>query len=264
MFNKNVMSLEIIIKTCDGETIHGKNTDRFCQTDKKTLILKCVSSILHAASYRKNDTKITIIDDASSEDCVESIKKLLQTYKHPSSLFVRDYRNYNEATLQYFEVAKESEKTLVYLVEDDYLHFPNAISEIESFYKYAFTQMHSAKDIVVHPFDDPDNYLSRYMEKSHIVQHGSRHWRTNYYTTCTFFTTPGVINRGWEYFEKFANNYRKDPLICENTTINRMWADDSIELFTPMPSLALHMQFEQNRDKFIDWKKLWNIIPEQT
>jgi len=29
-----------------------------------------------------------------------------------------------------------------------------------------------------------------------------------------------------------------------------------------MPSLALHMQFEANRDKLIDWKKLWNIMPD--
>jgi hypothetical protein len=29
-----------------------------------------------------------------------------------------------------------------------------------------------------------------------------------------------------------------------------------------MPSLAMHMQFEANRDKMIDWKKLWSIIPE--
>jgi hypothetical protein len=256
------MSLEIIIKTCDGESIHGNNSERFCQTDKKTLIIKCVSSILYAVSGRNESTKITIIDDASSEECVESLKKLLEKYRHPSQLFVRDYRDYNEATLQYFELARESEKTMVYLVEDDYLHFPNAIAEMESFYKHSFNQLHATKDIVLHPFDDPDNYLSRYMEKSHIVQHSGRHWRTNYYTTCTFFTTPGVMQRGWEYFEQFANNYRKDPTVCENTTINRVWDGDNVQLFTPMPSLALHMQFEANRDKMINWKKLWNLVPE--
>lgn len=256
------MSLEIIIKTCDGEFIHGNNNDRFCQTDKKTLILKCLTSILYAVVGREASTKITVIDDASSEECVKSIQNLLSTYKHPSELIVRKERNYNEATLEYFERARDSDKTLVYCVEDDYLHFPNAISEMEYFYKHAFQQFYGTKDIVLHPFDDPDNYLSKYMDKSYIVQYGSRHWRTNYYTTCTFFTTPGVINRGWEHFENFANNYRKDASINENTTINNVWRGDRIQLFTPMPSLALHMQFESNRDKLIDWKHLWNIIPE--
>jgi len=258
------MSLEIIIKTCDGESIHGKNEERFCQTDKKTLILKCISSILYAVSGRNDTTHITIIDDASSQECVDSMKKLLESYNHSSELIVRDKRDYNEATLQYFEMARDSDKTLVYCVEDDYLHFPNAISEMEFFYKYSFKQLNGTKDIVLHPFDDPDNYLSKYMDMSHIVQHGSRHWRTNYYTTCTFFTTPGVINRGWEHFEKFANNYGKDMSVNENSTINNVWRNNSVELFTPMPSLALHMQFEANRDKLIDWKKLWDIIPEMT
>lgn len=256
------MSLEIIIKTCDGESVHGKNSERFCQTDKKTLILKCLNSILYAVSGRNDDTQITIIDDASSQECIDSMKKILESYKHPSELIVREKRDYNEATLQYFELAKNSDKTLVYCVEDDYLHFPNAISDMEFFYKYAFTQLHGTKDIVLHPFDDPDNYLSKYMDMSHIVQHGSRHWRTNYYTTCTFFTTPGVINRSWNHFENFANNYGKDPRINENSTINNAWRSENVQLFTPMPSLALHMQFEANRDKLIDWKKLWNIIPD--
>lgn len=255
------MSLEIIIKTCDGESVHGSNSQRFCQTDKKTLILKCLNSILYAVSGRGENTKITIIDDASSSECIDSIQKILSSYRHPSELIVREKRDYNEATLQYFELARNSENTLVYLVEDDYLHFPNAIAEMEYFYKHAFSQLHGTKDIVLHPFDDPINYLSEYMEKSHIVQHGSRHWRTNSHTTCTFLTTPNIINRGWEHFENFAKNYRKDSTVCEDNTINNVWRNESVQLFTPMPSLALHMQFEENMDRVVDWKRLWETIP---
>lgn len=256
------MSLEIIIKTCDGETIHGKNSERFCQTDKKTLILKCLSSILHSVKYRQEKTKITVIDDASSQECVADIQRMLEANPHESELLSRKRRNYNEATLQYFELARDSDKTFVYLVEDDYLHLAHAMPEMEYFYKYAFREFHSSKDIVIHPFDDPDNYLSKYMEPCHIVQHGSRHWRTNYYSTCTLFTTPGVINRGWKHFENFAKNYTKDPNINENTTINNIWKDSNVQLFTPIPSLALHMQFEANKDRILDWKKIWDMVPD--
>lgn len=256
------MSLEIIIKTCDGESVHGKNSERYCQTDKKTLIIKCLTSILCAATGRQEKTKITIIDDASSEKCVASIQNLLRNYNHPTELITRKKRDYNEATLQYFEQARNSDKTFVYLIEDDYLHFPYAIAEMENFYKYAFSQFHGKKDIVIHPFDDPDNYLYRYMQPCNVVQYGSRHWRTNYYTTCTFFTTPGVINRGWEHFENFANHYGKIKEVCENTTINHVWQDQAVQLFTPLTSLALHMQFEPSIDKMVDWKALWSSIPE--
>ena len=256
------MSLEIIIKTCNGETLHGKNNDRFCKTDKKTLILKCINSIVCSASERKGDTKITVIDDASDVECINSIENILKKSPHPYNIIVRKYRDYNEATLQYFQLAKESNKKLVYCVEDDYLHFPNAIRDMEAFYEYASRQMNYTKDIVIHPFDDPDNYKTAHMQPCYLVQYENRHWRTNYYTTCTFFTTPNLVNRGWVHFENFANNYGKVRGINEDSTINKIWKHPQVQLFSPLPSLAQHMQFENNIDKLIDWKKLWNSVPE--
>jgi len=255
------MSLEIIIKTCDGESIHGKNQERFCNADKKTIITKCISSIMNATMGRKEKTKITVIDDYSSEDCLNNIQKLLESYPHEAQFYTRDARDYNEATLQYFELAKESEYSLVYCVEDDYLHFPYALAEMEDFYNLAFKNLNGTKDIALHPFDDPDNYIFRNMTPANIVQGKMRHWRTNWYTTCTFMTTPGVINRHWEHFENFANGYGKNPKVSENTTINNAWNSGDVQLFTPLPSLALHMQFEANRDKMLDWKRLWDNVP---
>ena len=45
--------------------------------------------------------------------------------------------------------------------------------------------------------------------------------------------------------------------IHEGTTINKIWREN-VYLFTPIPSVALHMQFKEQIDKFIDWKPLWN------
>jgi glycosyltransferase involved in cell wall biosynthesis len=255
------MSLEIIIKTCDGESIHGKNEERFCKADKKTIIAKCISSIMQATIGRKEKTRITVIDDYSSEECQNTIQKLLESYPHEAQFYTRDVRDYNEATLQYFDLARESEYSLVYCVEDDYLHFPYAIAEMEDFYNSAFMNLNGTKDIALHPFDDPNNYLFRHMITANIVQGKSRHWRTNVYTPCTFMTTPGVINRNWTHFENFANGYGKNPKVSEETTISHVWNSEGVQLFTPLPSLALHMQFEKNRDKMLNWKPLWDSIP---
>lgn len=255
------MSLEIVIKTCDGEGLHGSNSNRFCKYDKKTLILKCISSIIVAADVLDNKIKINVIDDNSSEELVDSIKKIFSNVSHENELFFRNKRDYNESTLQYFQVAKDSSKTFVYCVEDDYLHLPHSLSEMIIFYKHAFDHLGKNKDVAIHPFDDPNNYDPSRMIPSYIIQHNNNIWRTNQSSTCTFFTTPGVINRGWQYIEAFSKNYRKDPVVNEDTTINNIWRGKGVQLFTPVPSLAMHMQFEENRDKMIDWKQLWDDTP---
>lgn len=47
--------------------------------------------------------------------------------------------------------------------------------------------------------------------------------------------------------------------IQEGTTINHIWRWE-VKLFTPIPSLALHMGYERQLDPYIDWKKLWDSI----
>jgi hypothetical protein len=257
------MKLDIIIKTCDVRTLHGATEERFCKTDKSTIIKKCLSSLMIASNNRPFETNITVIDDGSSIECLKSIEKILKASQHKTELIARTKNDYNESTLQYFQAARDSEATLVYLVEDDYLHFPMMLGEMENFYNFAFEQLNRQKDIVIHPFDDPANYsTNRCMETCHVVLGKNKHWRTNYYTTCTFFTTPGVVRRGWNHFENFANNYILKPEISEDTTINQLWRQPEVQLFTPLTSLALHMQFEQNRDRMVNWKELCDLIPE--
>lgn len=255
-------SLEVIVKTCDIKNMHPSDEDRFCKTDKHTLIKKCLSSLIIACNNRPQRTSITVIDDNSSDECVKSIKTILSKSFHKTQLIHREKNDYNEATLQYFKQGRDSARALVYCVEDDYLHYPEAINEMCWFYEHSFKQLNGEKDIALHPFDDPDNYYSRYMVQSYIVLGQQRHWRTNYYTTCTFLTTPGVIRRNWEHFEKFALNYGKDKDIHENSTINKAWAQKEVQLFSPITSLALHMQFQQNIDPRSDWQSLWNLIPD--
>ncbi len=77
------------------------------------------------------------------------------------------------------------------------------------------------------------------------------------------FSEPSnLIRNNWSHFENFALNYLKKEEINENTTINNVWRKENVQLFTPLPSLALHMQYAQNIDKMVDWKELWDMIPD--
>ena len=123
------MKLDIIIKTCDVKNMHGSTQERFCKTDKLTLIKKCLSSIVIASNNRPYETKLTVVDDGSSTETINSIAKILQASQHQVEMVCRQNNNYNDATLQYFQLARDSEATLVYLVEDDYLHLPMMLGE---------------------------------------------------------------------------------------------------------------------------------------
>lgn len=255
-------SLEVIVKTCNIKNVHFENQSRYCGTDKHTLIKKCLTSLIIACNNRPQKTFITVIDDSSTSDCIKSIETILSKSFHKTELIRREKNNFNEATLQYFEKAKNSTKTLVYCVEDDYLHFPYSIAEMCWFYDHAFKQLDRKKQIVLHPFDDPDNYYFRYMALAHIVLGNKRQWRTNTHTTCTFLTNPNLIRNNWEYFENFALNYGKKDTVNEDTTINRVWNKGNVQLFTPLTSLALHVQFDDRKDQMVDWKELWDLIPD--
>jgi glycosyltransferase involved in cell wall biosynthesis len=254
------MSIEIIVKTCDGESIHGKNVDRYCGATKPELIYKCLCSVIQSANNFKDNCLLTVIDDGSSSATIKMIQDLLSFSDHESRLIQRKKNDYNQATLEFFSLAKASQKEFVYCVEDDYLHHPYAINELYQFAKLANAKV--GKQIILHPFDDPDNYREKYIKPAYIVTGKKCHWRTNNYTTCTFFTKPQVIIDNWHHFENFALYYGVYPTVNEDSTLNLVWASNDNQLFTPLPSLALHMQFEVNRDTVTDWKSLWDQIPE--
>jgi hypothetical protein len=45
--------------------------------------------------------------------------------------------------------------------------------------------------------------------------------------------------------------------VNESTMINKIWREE-VTLFTPIPSVALHMAYETQKDPYLDWKELWD------
>jgi hypothetical protein len=76
-------------------------------------------------------------------------------------------------------------------------------------------------------------------------------------------TTPKMFRDNWELFETLALKYNGDYLnpraehYEESNTIWQIWQNNKAIRFNPIPSLALHMQFEQQKDPFINWQQWW-------
>jgi hypothetical protein len=236
------VQLDIILRTHDQGSLHGRDFDK----PKKEITQRCVNSLLKAVVVDGVD--LTIVDDHSSPETLALLGKVVT---------LKDTGN-NASLAKTFELAADSKADAVYLVEDDYLHYPHAISEAMETFAY-FQKMTGKQDICLNLVDCPANYhkesytgggTGRDGSQAMIVGGINRAWRTNTHTGGTFMTTPGVINKYWGAFDDLAQNW---PEVDENTTWNKVW-ESHVPLFTPLIPLAYHLS---EIHPYYPFDKLW-------
>lgn len=253
--------IEVVLRTCDGSNIHNDWRIRYHDVPKNEIVKSCVSSLIKSCQSVEG-LKLTVFDDHSTEETINWLSETLQNSGLDYELISLDDQGYNHSAFKQWERCRDSEYDLVYSIEDDYLHCPTAMQEmIDSF--YLFCDRMKREEIVLYPFDEPSEYNPP--QRRDFVVHGSnRHWRTGIFTTQVLFCRPQVFKDYWETFEtlalKYNGNYLKPRVehYEESNTIWKLWAEGPFIRFNPIPSLALHMQFEQQKDPFIDWNYWWN------
>jgi hypothetical protein len=255
------ISLDIVLRTHDFIDVHSHPKPRYCGANKQTVILKSIQSLVNSANEFDGCIKFIWLDDHSRQDTIDKIHTIFSKSKYEYEYIPLEVRGWNASGYEQFERGRSSDADLVYFVEDDYLHYPSAITEmVESYYTFKFNL---GKEVAIHPFDDPDNYKPEYIMPTRVVLGKDRRWRTNEYTTFTFLCNPEIVKKHWSKFYTLATEYMtewgENNNIHEGTTINSIWRDDVI-LFTPIPSVALHLQFEEQRDRYLDWETLWKSI----
>ena len=254
-------SVEIFLRTCDRTNVHIDWRVRYCNLSKPEIVIGCTQSLVNSIKQVKDCiVKLTVLDDHSSEETKLKIKEIIQPVS--GSFIELAETGYNHSAHQQWLLCKNSKADLVYSVEDDYLHVPTAIQEMLDSYQL-FSDRLKRTDIVLYPFDEPGEYNPP--NRTDFIVHGSnRHWRTGVFTTNVLFTVPAIFKANWELFEVLALKYNGDYLnprtehYEESNTIWKIWQNNQAIRFNPVPSLALHLQFEQQQDPFIDWKQWWN------
>ncbi len=246
--------LDIILRTCSRRESQVHGTERI--HPKEEILLKCLNSVINSineSTYRAH-IKLTIVDDHSSEE----IQEILKNY---ADVFIPlDNITGNSASLHtVYDYAKENCTDLIYFLEDDYLHESVAIKEMLDFYYNAKIKLES-KEVVVYPLDCNDRYKSIHLTPSFIVSGDSRYWRTINSTTGTFLISSNLFTKFFHIFKQFAD-YGVNPHIHEETTINNIWrsADGAI-CFSPIPTLAYHLQIEEHLPLYTNYKLLWDNI----
>ena len=257
------MKLHIVIRTHDGKNIHG-NKPRYINVPKKDLIIGCLSSLINSANLVKNHSiHFTILDDHSTPNLINSINKIFSHSHHSWELIQLKEKGFNHSGYMQFLTCRDSDADLVYSVEDDYLHQENAIAEMLFTYGYLKSYYHLQKELCLFPFDNREDYEYTFIIPGRLFRTPTRHWKEGIWTTFTMMTKPKVFQDHWEIFEKLASQYTpwngidEIELIHEGNTISNIW-EHYVTRVNPVPSLALHIQFEKQRDPHIDHLKWWD------
>lgn len=258
--------LDIVLRTCDHTDVHPERGPRFIDVDKTTLIKKCFISLINSITIAKNlcDIKLWILDDHSETSTLDFFSNQCKQREINLEIVALQNRGFNNSAERQFEYCKSIGRKWVYSVEDDYLHFPSAISNMLIMGERL--EKMTGSSIAIKPDDDPFTYANNTVSSKkpcRIFLGNDRHWRTNSSTHNTLFTDTKVFKEYWEVFASLAKFFRKLS-INEDKTINMLWndgvtSDGPIPLFSPIPSLAIHIS-QGNEPTTLDYKTLWDSI----
>lgn len=253
------MKLDIHLQSHSDISVHS--AQRYVGAPKREIMLRCSQSLVTAINRAEGEITLRVFDDHSAADAIEPLHRILARCTHAVEFVALEDRGYNASCLASFSKARDDACELVYFVEDDYLHAPSAIQEMLEAHA-EFKDRLGGQEVALHPYDDPKNYWSPIFSREgcQVLYGARRHWRTNTHTTNTCWLEIETLRRNWELFELLARHsstpYGQANHIFEASTINRIWREQ-IKLFTPIPSLALHLQDEQHKDPYLDWTQWW-------
>jgi len=250
--------LDVIIQThADNNSQAGKL--RYCGAEKQEVTIRCLTSLVRSLNSTGPhiDAQLIVIDDHSNPNAISEMRTVLTELKCPHTFISLSNRGIMNSIGACYEWGlNQSREELVYFVQDDYLHSASTIEEMVDAY-HRFKSMLGGQEVGIYPYDDPYRYYApQNVENTRIVHGSKRHWRLNFFSPCMFMTSHQVIRQNYDLLKAMASEEIGPEM--EDNTINKIWQKRDVKLFTPIPSLALHLQNETEMDPFIDWRKLWD------
>ena len=270
------MKCDIILRTCsEVYAVHPHSTYTLDKDSsrmvgpgvtKSEILLRSLYSLVQTMNQADFDLRLIIIDDHSSKECLENMKKILKICKYPSEIINMETTGNGASLKVVYDWALKNGRDYLFFVEDDYLHAPTCINEM--FNDHKIFQKKLNHEVALSPCDNPDNYSKPQYENipCNIGLGKNRHWRTVTNSTSTFFCSHEILKKYWMYFEVMTNygkGEKKNEVMVRNEIWKKPFTDGSgAFLLNPIPSLSIHLQyateFENQQSPFIDWKKWWD------
>lgn len=246
--------LIIYVRTCLRANRNIDTKPRVTSTDMREVTLRCLRSLVKAVNHAaEKQIEMIILDDRSDANALEEIKTVLDDLTVPFTIRQTENAGQGHSLHQQFSEGK-NQNALVYFVEDDYLHEPDAIAVMWDFYKDMVARL--GTHCVIYPQEHAVLYDDHY--PSYVLAGKDRHWRTIRHATHTFWTHGHVVRDHWKYFEntKFVGIKKHRKKGSEARTTNKLF--EIVPGFSPLRPAAVHLQFENTLPPLYDWKNLWD------
>lgn len=250
--------IHVVLRTCDKVSLESSRI-----VNKKECILRCLNSVINALKHI-NKKHLHIIDDNSSDMFRNLISLLIEPYDFITTNFLsyepKEFVDNRQKTRHSVKIAYEyiynlPNNELVYIVEDDYLHFPTAIEEMIDTWKY-LTQI-TKVDVGIFPQDFNQLYYhpnhkfnDTYFKPCLIVPCKNRYYRTTWYTHESFMIESQIFKKYKHHFDSLLL-IGSDPAFWEGNTISNVWLDTSFKMFMPIGPLAIHMSNKNDIPFFV-------------
>jgi len=261
---RKVKSLNIYFRSCSKVNLWNQNKERIFEADKDEYALRSLYSILKSINYSKKNfneinIKLSIIDDNSSDEFIQNMKKLLSKFDIDNEIIslqknevTQDVKDSNFASIKKcYTLAKENSEDLIYFVEDDYIHDEICILEMIGTYERIATQLN--KEILLCPTDYP--YLYASCDPTYIFLGNKKHWRKTEQSLGTFLISKINLNIYWENLLQFASG-KDDPA---ELALHKIYEKEPC--FSPIPSLAIHcanINSIYGISPNINWQEIWD------
>lgn len=251
-------ALTVYLRTCLREPRRSRRHD-LVDDPLEVVVATCVASLV-ASVNRAAETaglaelRVVVDDDRSDSDARATLEAVLGRLSVPWEIRTPAETRAGPVMHAQFREAAGADR-LVYFVEDDYLHAPEAVSALVGFYR----QVHCATggQLVLHPQEQRVLYDRHY--PSWLVLGADRRWRTTRHMSHTLFTHGRVVADHWRFFEntRYVGHgpKRRRHKGAERRTTNRLMT--RLPGFCPIPALAAHFQAENLLPPFFDWRPLY-------
>ena len=261
---RKVKSLNVYFRSCSKVNLWNQNKERIFEADKDEYALRSLYSILKSINYSKKNfneinIKLSIIDDNSSDEFIQNMKKLLSKFDIDNEIIslqknevTQDVKDSNFASIKKcYTLAKENSEDLIYFVEDDYIHDEICILEMIGTYERIATQLN--REILLCPTDYP--YLYASCDPTYIFLGNKKHWRKTEQSLGTFLISKINLNIYWKNLLQFASG-EDDPA---ELALHKIYEKEPC--FSPIPSLAIHcanINSIYGISPNINWQKIWD------
>jgi glycosyltransferase involved in cell wall biosynthesis len=228
---------------------------------KRQLVQRCVSSIVDSINRVTDyDVELVVLDDHSTPEAVADIQQIISHCRFPTEFIpVMDGSGNGWTMKRVYQEVEARCRDLWYHVEDDYLHVPEAINDmiatVDQF------EGNTGKLVAINPHDDVWRYTKQIYHS--ILLHGPyRHYRTVQHTTYTCLASRALYDRYRNIFQSLVDLTIGNQGWVEDRSINQIWQQESVMLFSPIPGLGFHIMGEDGKDPYFDIDALWNSVPQ--